>query len=405
MSDNCLELRISVRDPCTNDPSVQSLTSFCDFSEPFSGRARTSTSMTAIQEPPPPTDASRPTLASLRRTAPGRRVAIRAVLGGRPHARPTTSRRRRSWRSPGRVRRARRAANGRLLARGCPQPVAGTAAQAEPRDQHGRAGSGRQRVGRGRGAGWQPHRLPRCAPRLRGATRRPGTRRRSTCTTASRRAAKRSPTRLEMKPDGVKTLLRRTRQVLRECVERKLNSKPNHLIVGRHTKRRPQGRAFHADERDQPTKTTNPIDTIDDLHDRLDRSRADRSRRQRNTARLSSPNPAAADAPQPLDVSRIDGRSDHIALDAMVRAAIAAMLLVGVTVLLLINGLAMRHDSRAYATNCRRTDRLRPKQRISMTQRSSMRRREIVARSAAQTTMEPHPNTRRVASRRTIVRR
>ena len=26
-----------------------------------------------------------------------------------------------------------------------------------------------------------------------------------------------------MKPDGVKTLLRRTRQVLRECVERKLN--------------------------------------------------------------------------------------------------------------------------------------------------------------------------------------
>jgi RNA polymerase sigma-70 factor (ECF subfamily) len=31
--------------------------------------------------------------------------------------------------------------------------------------------------------------------------------------------------RLEMQPDGVKTLLRRTRQVLRECVERKL--KPN----------------------------------------------------------------------------------------------------------------------------------------------------------------------------------
>jgi RNA polymerase sigma-70 factor (ECF subfamily) len=29
--------------------------------------------------------------------------------------------------------------------------------------------------------------------------------------------------RLEMKPDGVKTLLRRTRQSLRECVERKLN--------------------------------------------------------------------------------------------------------------------------------------------------------------------------------------
>ena len=29
--------------------------------------------------------------------------------------------------------------------------------------------------------------------------------------------------RLEMKPDGVKTLLRRTRQLLRECVERKLN--------------------------------------------------------------------------------------------------------------------------------------------------------------------------------------
>ena len=30
--------------------------------------------------------------------------------------------------------------------------------------------------------------------------------------------------RLDMKPDGVKTLLRRTRQVLRECVERKINS-------------------------------------------------------------------------------------------------------------------------------------------------------------------------------------
>jgi RNA polymerase sigma-70 factor (ECF subfamily) len=29
--------------------------------------------------------------------------------------------------------------------------------------------------------------------------------------------------RLEMKPDGVKTLLRRTRQTLRECVERRLN--------------------------------------------------------------------------------------------------------------------------------------------------------------------------------------
>jgi RNA polymerase sigma-70 factor (ECF subfamily) len=29
--------------------------------------------------------------------------------------------------------------------------------------------------------------------------------------------------RLEMKPDGVKTLLRRTRQSLRECIERKLN--------------------------------------------------------------------------------------------------------------------------------------------------------------------------------------
>ncbi len=29
---------------------------------------------------------------------------------------------------------------------------------------------------------------------------------------------------LEMKPDGVKTLLRRTRQVLRECVERKMNA-------------------------------------------------------------------------------------------------------------------------------------------------------------------------------------
>ena len=31
-------------------------------------------------------------------------------------------------------------------------------------------------------------------------------------------------TRLEMTPDGVKTLLRRTRQVLRDCVERKLKS-------------------------------------------------------------------------------------------------------------------------------------------------------------------------------------
>jgi DNA-directed RNA polymerase specialized sigma24 family protein len=29
---------------------------------------------------------------------------------------------------------------------------------------------------------------------------------------------------LDMKPDGVKTLLRRTRQVLRECVERKTHS-------------------------------------------------------------------------------------------------------------------------------------------------------------------------------------
>jgi RNA polymerase sigma-70 factor, ECF subfamily len=29
---------------------------------------------------------------------------------------------------------------------------------------------------------------------------------------------------LDMKPDGVKTLLRRTRQVLRECVERKINA-------------------------------------------------------------------------------------------------------------------------------------------------------------------------------------
>ena len=31
-------------------------------------------------------------------------------------------------------------------------------------------------------------------------------------------------TRLEMQPDGVKTLLRRTRHVLRECVERKLKN-------------------------------------------------------------------------------------------------------------------------------------------------------------------------------------
>ena len=33
---------------------------------------------------------------------------------------------------------------------------------------------------------------------------------------------------LDMKPDGVKTLLRRTRQVLRECVERKLNIEAKH---------------------------------------------------------------------------------------------------------------------------------------------------------------------------------
>jgi DNA-directed RNA polymerase specialized sigma24 family protein len=32
---------------------------------------------------------------------------------------------------------------------------------------------------------------------------------------------------LGMKPDGVKTLLRRVRQVLRECVERKLKTKPS----------------------------------------------------------------------------------------------------------------------------------------------------------------------------------
>jgi DNA-directed RNA polymerase specialized sigma24 family protein len=29
---------------------------------------------------------------------------------------------------------------------------------------------------------------------------------------------------LEMKPDGVKSLLRRTRELLRECVQRKVNS-------------------------------------------------------------------------------------------------------------------------------------------------------------------------------------
>ena len=33
-------------------------------------------------------------------------------------------------------------------------------------------------------------------------------------------------TELEMKPDGVKTLLRRTRQILRECIERKVNQTP-----------------------------------------------------------------------------------------------------------------------------------------------------------------------------------
>jgi RNA polymerase sigma-70 factor (ECF subfamily) len=33
---------------------------------------------------------------------------------------------------------------------------------------------------------------------------------------------------LKMKPDGVKTLLRRTRQTLRECVERKLNQETPH---------------------------------------------------------------------------------------------------------------------------------------------------------------------------------
>jgi RNA polymerase sigma-70 factor (ECF subfamily) len=32
---------------------------------------------------------------------------------------------------------------------------------------------------------------------------------------------------LEMKPDGVKTLLRRTRQLLRECIERKIKTEPN----------------------------------------------------------------------------------------------------------------------------------------------------------------------------------
>ncbi len=31
-------------------------------------------------------------------------------------------------------------------------------------------------------------------------------------------------TKLSMQPDGVKTLLRRTRQVLRECIERTLKS-------------------------------------------------------------------------------------------------------------------------------------------------------------------------------------
>lgn len=32
---------------------------------------------------------------------------------------------------------------------------------------------------------------------------------------------------LEMKPDGVKTLLRRTREVLRECIERRIQQAPN----------------------------------------------------------------------------------------------------------------------------------------------------------------------------------
>ena len=32
---------------------------------------------------------------------------------------------------------------------------------------------------------------------------------------------------LEMKPDGVKTLLRRTREILRECIERRIQQAPN----------------------------------------------------------------------------------------------------------------------------------------------------------------------------------
>ena len=41
------------------------------------------------------------------------------------------------------------------------------------------------------------------------------------CSGASREAI---AERLEMKPDGVKSLLRRTRELLRECVERKLKT-------------------------------------------------------------------------------------------------------------------------------------------------------------------------------------
>ena len=63
--------------------------------------------------------------------------------------------------------------------------------------------------------------LRECVEQLDGRTRQAIDMNYRDCASREAIAAK-----LEMKPDGVKTLLRRTRQLLRECVERKTKNEP-----------------------------------------------------------------------------------------------------------------------------------------------------------------------------------
>ena len=213
--------------------------------EPFRGPRALLSSMTAIQDQP---QRAGPWQRTTRRREPGRPRPRRTVdlapgcsttrrasgdtcASWAPIARrPTTSRRKRSWRLPGPG--SSSATSGRRPATCVPWPAtscwhcgASRTARSARSSWKRPTACGPRRPGRTADLTDYLDALRECVEQLEGRCRqaidlhyRDG---------AGREAI---AERLEMKPDGVKTLLRRTRQVLRECVERKLNQR-NHIDV------------------------------------------------------------------------------------------------------------------------------------------------------------------------------